>query len=161
MTLRFRHLDVGPDAPVEAWPTEGVLAALERGGLGDWRRLATAVRADPWGPVARRLEDALAASRPYGAAPLMERVLAHARRDVEVAERTEVARRVQALLDASGLGRAAFAEAIGTSTSRLSTYLTGKVAPSSTLLVRMERVARIGVSEPGARAGARPGRRRS
>ena len=161
MTLRFRHLDVGPDAPVEAWPTEGVLAALERGGLGDWRRLATAVRADPWGPVARRLEDALAASRPYGAAPLMERVLAHARRDVEVAERTEVARRVQALLDASGLGRAAFAEAIGTSTSRLSTYLTGKVAPSSTLLVRMERVARIGVSESGARAGARPGRRRS
>ncbi len=142
MTLRFRHLDVGPDAPVEAWPTEGVLAALERGGLSDWRRLAMAVRADPWGPVARRLEDALAASRPYGAAPLMERVLAHARLDAEAAERAEVARRVRAHLDASGLGRAAFAEAIGTSASRLSTYLNGRVAPSSTLLVRMERVAR-------------------
>lgn len=150
MTLRFRHLDVGPDAPVEAWPTEGVLAALERGGLSAWRRLAVAVRADPWGPVARRLEDALAASRPYGAAPLMERVLAHARRDAEVAERAEVARRVRALLDASGLGRAAFAEAIGTSTSRLSTYLTGKVAPSSTLLVRMERVACRGRAHPAA-----------
>ena len=37
--------------------------------------------------------------------------------------------------------RGAFAEAIGTSASRLSTYLSGKVAPSSTLLVRMERVA--------------------
>lgn len=142
MTLRFRQLDVGPDAPVEAWPTEGVLAALERGGLGDWRRLATAVRADPWGPVARRLEDALAASRPYGAAQLMERVLEHARRDAAAAERAEVARRVRAHLDASGLGRAAFAEALGTSASRLSTYLTGKVAPSSTLLVRMERIAR-------------------
>ena len=142
MTLRFRHLDVAPDAPVEDWPTEGVLAALERGGLGDWRRLATAVRADPWGPVARRLESALAASRPYGVAPLMDRVLAHARRDAEAAERAEVARRVRAHLGASGLGRADFAEAIGTSTSRLSTYLTGKVAPSSTLLVRMERVAR-------------------
>lgn len=141
MTLRFRHLDVEPDAPVEAWPTEGVLAALERGGLGDWRRLATAVRASPWGPVARRLEAALAANRPYGAGPLMERVLAHARRDADVAERAEVARRVQAFIEASGLGRAAFAEAIGTSTSRLSTYLTGKVAPSSTLLVRMERVS--------------------
>lgn len=142
MTLRFRHLDVAPDAPVEDWPTEGVLAALERGGLGDWRRLAAAVRDEPWGPVARRLEDALAASRPYGAAPLMERVLAHARRDAEAAERAEVARRVRAHVDASGLDRAAFAEAIGTSTSRLSTYLTGKVAPASTLLVRMERVAR-------------------
>ncbi|MDF1524285.1 MAG: helix-turn-helix transcriptional regulator, partial [Trueperaceae bacterium] len=133
MTLRFRHLDVRPEAPVVDWPTEGVLAALERGGLSDWRRIAEVVRADPWGPVARRLEDALAASRPYGAAPLMERVLAHARRDAEARERAEVARRVQTLLDASGMTRGAFAEAIGTSASRLSTYLSGKVAPSSTL----------------------------
>jgi hypothetical protein len=142
VSLRFRNLDVGPDAPVDRWPTEGVLAALERGGLAEWRRLAAAVRADPWGPVARRLEDALAASRPYGAAPLMERVLASARRDAEASERAEVAARVHAHLTASGLSRVAFAEAIGTSTSRLSTYLTGKVAPASTLLVRMERVVR-------------------
>lgn len=141
MTLRFRHLDVGSDAPVETWPTEGVLAALERGGLSDWRRIAQAVRIDPWGPVARRLESALAASRPYGVAPLMERILTHARRDARERERAEVARRVRACLDASGMTRAAFAEAIGTSTSRLSTYLSGKVAPSSTLLVRMEGVA--------------------
>lgn len=92
--------------------------------------------------VARRLEGALAASRPYGAAPLMERVLTHARRDAEAGERAEVAARVRAHLEASGLGRAAFAAAIGTSPSRLSTYLSGRVAPSSTLLVRMERVAR-------------------
>jgi hypothetical protein len=155
MSLRFRNLDVGPDAPVTAWPTEGVLAALERGGLREWRRLATAVREDPWGPVARRLEDALAASRPYGAAPLMDRVLAHARRDAEAAERAEIAARVHAHLAASRLSRAAFAEAIGTSPSRLSTYLSGKIAPSSTLLVRMERVARTpyapepGPSQPG------------
>jgi len=61
MTLRFRHVDVTPEAPVESWPTEGVLAA--------------------------------------------------------------------------------FAEAIGTSPSRLSTYANGRVAPSATLLLRMERVA--------------------
>jgi hypothetical protein len=162
MTLRFRNLDVGPEAAVEDWPTEGVIAALERGGLGDWRRLAAAVRAHPWGPVARRLEDALAAARPYGAAPLMERVLAHARRDAERDERAEVAARVRAQLERSGLDRAAFAEAIGTSTSRLSTYLAGKVAPSSTLLVRMERAARSAVlSADDAPAGGRPGRRRS
>lgn len=138
MTLRFRHLDIGSDAPVETWPTEGVIAALERGGLSDWQRIAEAVRTNPWGPVARRLEDALAATRPYGAGPLMEQILAHARRDAEARERAEVARRVRAALDASGLSRGAFAEAIGTSVSRLSTYLSGKVAPSSTLLVRME-----------------------
>lgn len=142
MSVRFRHLDVGADAPVEAWPTEGVMTALERGSLSDWRRIARAVRTDPWGPVARRLEDALAATRPYGVAPLMERMLQDARRDAESGERAEVARRVAALLEASGLSRSAFADAIGTSASRLSTYVTGRVAPSSTLLVRMERVAR-------------------
>lgn len=141
MSLRFRHLDLDADAPVDTWPTEGFITALERGSLSDWRRIAQAVRADPWGPVSRRLEDALAATRPYGVAPLMERMLDEARRRAEAEEREEVARRVAALIEASALSRNAFAEAIGTSASRLSTYVTGRVAPSSTLLVRMERVA--------------------
>jgi hypothetical protein len=139
--LRFRNVDGDPADPVSTWPTEGVIAALERGGLSDWRRLAAAVRDDPWGPAARRLEDALRATEPYGVAPVMARVLARARADAACSERAEVARRVGALLDASGLDRSAFAERIGTSASRLSTYLTGRVAPSSTLVVRMERVA--------------------
>jgi hypothetical protein len=141
VSLRFRNLDVTPDAPVTAWPTEGVIAAVERGYLRDWRRLAAAVRADPWGPVARRLEEALAVSQPYGTTVLLRRALDRARAAAEADERTEVARRVRALLTASGLTGGAFAEAIGTSAPRLSTYLSGKVAPSSTLLVRMERVA--------------------
>ncbi len=144
MSLRFRNLDVSPDAPVSAWPTEGVIAAIERGHLGDWRRLSAAVRADPWGPVARRLEDALAVCQPYGTAVLLRRALGRARAAAEAHERAEVARRVRELLDASGLSRTDFAEAIGTSASRLSTYLNGRVAPSSTLLVRMERVANAG-----------------
>jgi hypothetical protein len=143
VSLRFRNLDVTPAAPVESWPTEGVLAAVERGFLSDWRRIVAAVRRDPWGPVARRLEQALEVSEAYGTRPLLERALARARADAAAAERAEVARRVRALLDSSGLSRAAFAESIGTSAPRLSTYLSGKVAPSSTLLVRMERVAGV------------------
>ncbi len=143
--LEFRNLDLEPTAPVEEWPTEGVIAALERGQLPDWRRLAEAVRGDPWGPVARRLEDALKVTRPYGVAPLLEGALSTAREAAAAAERDEVARRVRHYLRASRLDRRAFAEAIGTSTSRLSTYLNGKVAPSSTLLVRMERVAEKGL----------------
>lgn len=142
MSLRFRNLDVTPDAPVASWPTEGVLAAVERGSLGDWQRLMTAIRDDPWGSVARRLEEALAVSQPYGTAALLHRGLAQARAAAEAEERTEIVRRVRALVAESGLTQAAFAEAIGTSGSRLSTYLSGKVAPSSPLLVRMERVAR-------------------
>jgi hypothetical protein len=29
-TLRFRNIDASPDDPVETWPFEGVLAAIER-----------------------------------------------------------------------------------------------------------------------------------
>lgn len=47
MSLPFQNLDVSPDEPVTAWPTEGVLAALERGVLAEWRRLAAAVRDAP------------------------------------------------------------------------------------------------------------------
>jgi transcriptional regulator with XRE-family HTH domain len=41
----------------------------------------------------------------------------------------------------SRLSRAEFASRIGTSPSRLSTYVTGKVTPSAALLVRMRRTA--------------------
>ncbi len=141
MALKFRNIDAEPEDPVETWPTEGIIAALERGDLGDWSRVSAAVRRDPWGPVARRLEDALTATRPYGTGALMERALAGARSEAEATERAEVARRIRGLLKSSGLDRTSFAEAVGTSTSRLSTYLSGKVAPASTMLVRMERVA--------------------
>jgi hypothetical protein len=50
--LKFRNLDASPEDPVETWPFEGILAAVERGTLPDWHRLAAAIRADPWGPVA-------------------------------------------------------------------------------------------------------------
>ncbi|MGH3924566.1 MAG: helix-turn-helix domain-containing protein, partial [Pseudonocardiaceae bacterium] len=56
------------------------------------------------------------------------------------------------LLAASGLARAQFAAAIGTSVSRLSTYLSGKIIPSAGLLVRMRRVAARGAG-PDHRSG--------
>jgi hypothetical protein len=80
MSLAFRNIDVSPEDPVELWPTEAVLTALERGGLGHWRRLAAATVEDPWGPVARRVEEALEVSRPYGVGVLMADILAAARR---------------------------------------------------------------------------------
>ena len=47
--LKFRNITASPEDPVQTWPFEGVLAAVERGTLPDWRRLARAIRADPWG----------------------------------------------------------------------------------------------------------------
>jgi transcriptional regulator with XRE-family HTH domain len=139
--LAFRNVDVSPNAPVSAWPQEAVQTALGRGGLSLWRRLAEAIRVDPWGPVARRVEEALTCSRPYGVADLMERVIADARDAAEQDERGRVAAEVSNLVSQSRLSRAEFASRIGTSPSRLSTYATGKVVPSAALLVRMRRVA--------------------
>jgi len=61
--LKFRNTIASPDDPVDTWPFEGILAAVERGSLPDWRRLAAAIRADPWGPVARQVLEPIRLSR--------------------------------------------------------------------------------------------------
>lgn len=138
--LTFRNVDASPDDPVEEWPLEAIQTALERGSLTHWRRLGAAIKAAPWGPVARNIEEVLTYSRPYGVAKTMERVIGLARRDAEAAERMAVATEIQRLIEESGLSRREFASRIGTSTSRLSTYATGKVTPSAALMLRMRSV---------------------
>lgn len=140
MPFAFRNVTADPDDPVETWPAEAVLTALERGGLSHWRRLAGAMRADPWGPVARAVEEAIAADPPYGTGPLMAEILQRAREEQDRRDRAEVAAQVVDLVARSGLTRTEFASRIGTSASRLSTYLAGTVTPSAALLVRMRRL---------------------
>jgi DNA-binding transcriptional regulator YiaG len=140
--LKFRNITASPDDPVETWPFEGILAAVERGTLPDWRRLAAAVRADPWGPVAQQILEAIRLSRPYGTAELLEGVIDGARRHSADEEREEVAAEIRELVARSGLSRQDFALRLGTSRSRLSTYMSGRVVPSATLMVRMRRIAR-------------------
>lgn len=142
-SLAFRNVDVSPEDPVEEWPLEAVQTALERGGLSHWRRLAQAIRAEPWGRVARAVEEVLTYSRPYGIAEAMERVIARARDAAEASERRAVAAEIDALIRESGLSRAEFASQIGISASRLSTYVNGKVTPSAALLVRMRHALRL------------------
>ena len=139
--LKFRNIDGSPDDPVETWPFEGILAAVERGTLPDWRRLAAAIQADPWGPVARQVLEAIRLSHPYGTTELLEGVVARARTLAAESERADVASEVQALVARSGMSKQDFAERIGTSRSRLSTYISGAVVPSAALMVRMRRVA--------------------
>jgi hypothetical protein len=139
--LKFRNITASPDDPVETWPFEGILAAVERGTLPDWRRLATVIRADPWGPVAQQVLEAIRLSRPYGTTELLTGVVARARKLAADSEREMVAAEVRDLVGRSGLSMQDFAAKIGTSRSRLSTYISGKVVPSATLMVRMRRVA--------------------
>jgi DNA-binding transcriptional regulator YiaG len=141
--LKFRNIIASPDDPVETWPFEGILAAIERGTIPDWRRLAHAIAADPWGPVAQQVLEALRLVRPYGTAELLEDVVVQARKLAVNAERDQVVSEVRELVVRSGLSRQDFADRIGTSRSRLSTYMSGKVVPSAALMVRMRRVERL------------------
>lgn len=138
----FRNVDTSPVDPVNKWPLEAIQTALERGGLAHWRRLGAAVRAEPWGPVARRIEEVLSYSRPYGVGAAFERTISSSRDVAEATERKAVATEIGQLIQESGLSRTEFASRIGTSASRLSTYVSGKVTPSAALLLRMRRLAR-------------------
>ena len=139
--MDFRNVDASPNDPVETWPFEGILAAIERGSLTEWRRLAVAIRADPWGQVARDVSEAADIADVYGTSHLMRLVVTKARADAAADERGRVAAEVRSAVEASGMSRADFAASIGTSASRLSTYTSGKVVPSASLLLRMRRVA--------------------
>ena len=81
MIVRFRNNDANPEGPVSEWGFEGVLAALERGDIEDWSRLAAAVRQDPRGDVAETLEQALSVAADEGpsAVALLGKVLRDAR----------------------------------------------------------------------------------
>jgi len=141
LTLAFRNLTISPQAPVSQWPTEAVQTALERGDLADWHRVAAEIEASPWGTTARQVEEVLSHSRPYGVAEAMETVLSRARKRAEANERAAIAAAIREAIQRSGLSQAEFASRVGTSPSRLSTYASGKVTPSATLMLRISRTA--------------------
>lgn len=78
MALAFRNILASPDDPVATWPSEAVVTAMERGDLGDFARLASAIGSDPWGRTARQVEEALGHTRPYGVTELMTEAIRRA-----------------------------------------------------------------------------------
>lgn len=149
MSHGFRNVEVPADAPVERWPYEALVTAIERGTITDWALLTRSIRRDPWGPVARQVELYLSYAEAWGVGPLIARAIASARAQAEADERAAVAEEISSLVEQSGLTPAEFAIRIGTSRSRLSTYRNGRVTPSAALVVRMRRlVDRLG-RDPG------------
>lgn len=141
--LRFRNINAAPEDPVEDWGFEGLLAAVDRGGFLDWQKIILAVRQDPWGPVSRTLErEVFKVAESSGVVAAMASALELARSDTRAQEQQAVAGELRELLSESGLTRTQFADRLGTSNSRLSTYLTGTVTPSAALVVRARNVAR-------------------
>jgi hypothetical protein len=149
----FRNVDASPDDDVHTWPYEALVEVVDRGLVADWQPVLAEIRRSPWGPVARRIERYLAYREPDGVGTLFGLAIDRARTDADRLDRDRVAARVRDAVERSGLTRAGFAELVGTSPSRLSTYLGGKVTPSAAMLLRMERASEATSRQP---VGERP-----
>jgi DNA-binding transcriptional regulator YiaG len=152
MSVRFRNLDFDSAAPVDLWPAEAIETVIDRGSLSDWRRLAAAIRHNPWGPAARTAETVVAWGEHYGVDVVMASVIAKAREDVALRGRVKYAERIRSWRARTGMTLRQFAREAGTSASRLSDYENAKVAPTTDVLGRLERVAaRTATPSPASR----------
>lgn len=138
MPVEFRNVDASPADDVRTWPYEALVTVIDRGLVPDWQPVLAEIRRSPWGRVARRVERYLAYREPDAVGTLFRLAVARARSDSDQADRAEVAARLRSAVARSGLTNAEFAQRVGTSASRLSTYLSGKVTPSAAMLLRIE-----------------------
>ncbi|WP_341579827.1 helix-turn-helix transcriptional regulator [Microbacterium schleiferi] len=135
MPLRFRNIDVTPDAPVREWGFEGMLAALDRGYAPHWSRLASAVASEPG--LREVFEESAEAAESRQTVALVREMISHRQRTTsEIAQE-----RLRSAQRASGLTQRELASTLGTSASRLSTYLSGRVTPAMDVLVAAEELA--------------------
>jgi len=129
------------EQPVEFWPTAAIRSAMQGGDIDTWKRIAAALKRDPYGRTARQVEEVLAGTRPSGISKALWEVLERARNHLEGNERAEVARHVRLLIERSGLGPQEFASRIGAAPENLATYLDGSASPSASLMIRMRRLS--------------------
>jgi DNA-binding transcriptional regulator YiaG len=141
MTLRFRNLDFDTTQPVDLWPAEAIETVIDRGTLSDWRKLAQAIRHNPWGPAARTAETVTSWGEHYGVDALISRIINKAREEVTQRGRADYAAQIRSWRTASGMTLREFARAAGTSAPRLSDYEKAKVAPTTDVLGRLKHVA--------------------
>lgn len=138
-TAPFRNVLAAPSDPVDTWPFEALAETLERGLVPDWRPVLAEISRRPWGKVARRVGRWAHISAGDPAARLFTLAIERARQRCENDERDAVAREIRAAIAASGMTSAEFATSVGTSASRMSTYATGRVVPSATMMLRIRR----------------------
>jgi DNA-binding transcriptional regulator YiaG len=141
MTVRFRNGDFVEAAPLDRWPPQAIETLIDRGSIEDWRRLARAIRDDPWGPAARTTENVTSWGEHYGVDVVLANVVRHAREAVTKQGRARYAEQIRSWRASSGMSLREFAAAAGTSASRLSDYEHAKVAPTTDVLARLEHVA--------------------
>lgn len=115
----------------------------DRGSIIEWRHQLGAIAVSPWGPYADRLlEIGRSSDRPSALAAIASSI-EQCQEWCRDRERDQVAREIRHLVAVSGSSQREFASRIGTSPSRLSTYVRGTVTPSAAMLLRIQRASRM------------------
>lgn len=121
--------------------TDQLVDLVLNGNARRWRAALLPMIDSPWGPYGEHI---IGLTREAGL-DVIEKLLEECRKVYrhrqEQRERDAIAREIRRLVAISGLTQRQFAAQIGTSPSRLSTYVNGRVIPSAALLLRIRRVA--------------------
>lgn len=134
-----------------------LLEAFAAGDVLLWRRLVAAALAEPWSGRADEHLALLDPERRPSEVESIRALTAMARRVAEEDERRAVADHIRSTIASTGLTQREFAVLVGTSPSRLSTYVTGSVTPSAAMLLRINRMAKRARVEGARVEGARSG----
>lgn len=110
---------------------------VEQRGAATWRRVLARATENPWGPAVTLLLNLTRAPDLPAPASTVGRCVQVVRHKQAESERREVAREVRRLVAVSGCTQREFAALIGTSAPRLSTYVSGGVTPSATMMLRI------------------------
>jgi hypothetical protein len=140
--LVLDDVESAPPAPPVGSVAE-LLALVSQGTFDDWRAHLGQVAASPWGPYAAELARLARRSRRPQVQQLVEDAVRRCRERRAAQERAVVANVVKDQVARSGVSQRELAAHIGTSPSRLSSYVTGAAMPSATTLVRIHRASAV------------------
>jgi DNA-binding XRE family transcriptional regulator len=138
---RIRNVDVDLTRSVSELHPEAVETILDRGSLSDWRLLAAEIGRQPWGRLVRTVEEIVSWNEHDGVDRVMSHVIGRARGRIDAEARAQYAAQIRRWRRQANLTLRQLAELAGTSESRLSAYENGRVAPTTTVLGRIERSA--------------------
>ncbi len=116
---------------------------LDHGTVVEWRDHLSTIASCPWGPYADQLLELGHASDRASALAAIASSIEQCQEWCRDRERDQVAREIRHLVAVSGASQREFAARIGTSPSRLSTYVRGTVTPSAAMLLRIQRASRM------------------
>jgi DNA-binding transcriptional regulator YiaG len=114
---------------------------VHHGNARRWRAALLPLIESPWGPYGEHIVKLTKDAGLDVIHDILQECRKVFRQRQEQRERDAIAREIRRLVAISGLTQRQFASQIGTSPSRLSTYVNGRVIPSAAMLLRIRRVA--------------------